>query len=431
MDDARGVVQGDLVICDGIIESVGSANAPSEGAVVEHVDGAFVLPGFIQGHTHLGQSLFRGLAERRDLLPWLRERVWPLEAAHDPDSAYWSGMHGGLDCLLGGTTTIQDIGLVHHTDRLADAIGDLGLRAVLGPCLMDTGEGVPPRLLQDPDTALAQAEQMIRGWDSTPRIQGSICPRFILSCSEASWRGAVELANQLQIPVHTHLLEHPGEDEEVRQVLGRGQVEILDGWGVLDTDLRVAHGVWFQDEHAEILAGRSLSIVHCPSANLKLGSGVADIQRLARYPGVRLGIACDGAPCNNDMDALEEMRLAALLQGIKVGPAQADARLVLELATREGARALGMESQIGSLEPGKRADLVVMDLNAVENLAGPGVSVYDRIVYTARRTAVRDVYVDGRKLVEAGAPTGHRTADVLVQAERALGQLTERAGIAG
>lgn len=423
------MIEGDLVLRDGRIEAVGGG--VPENAKVRRLDGRIVLPGFVQGHTHLGQSLFRGLAERRDLLPWLRDRVWPLEAAHDEESTYWSGVHGALDCLLGGTTTIQDMGLVRHTDALVRAIKDVGLRAIVGPCLMDAGEAVPAPLLQDPDRALADTEAFARRWAHDGEIRPAVCPRFILSCTSDSWRGAAELATRLGLPVHTHLLEHRDEEAEVRSTLGRGQMELLDEWGVLDTDLRVAHGVWFDDAHARVLRGRSLSITHCPSANLKLGSGIADIERLGRYEGIRVGIGCDGAPCNNDMDILEEIRLAALLQGVRAGPARADARGALDLATRQGARALGLLDELGSLEVGKRADLVVLDLSGLEYLAAPSVSIYDQIVYTARRACVREVYVGGVPLVMDGVPVRHDGAQVARTAREHVGLLTRRAGIDG
>ncbi|HET6583380.1 MAG TPA: amidohydrolase family protein, partial [Nannocystaceae bacterium] len=364
MDPARSVVAADLRIEAGRIAAIGPG-LPTDGATIVDASGLHVLPGFVQGHVHLGQALLRGLAEGRNLLEWLRERIWPLEAAHDDDSAYWSGMLGAADCMLSGTTTIQDIGIVRPMDAIFRAIDDSGLRAVAGKCLMDSGTGVPGGLAESTDAALAEVRALHSRWHGAAdgRIEHVLCPRFILSCSRRLWEGVVTLASELDLPVHTHLLEHANEEDEVRALLGNGQLEVLDALGVLDTRLSIAHGVQFAAHHRDVLRGRPLAVIHCPSANLKLGSGIADLGFLAATPGVALGIGCDGAPCNNDMDVLEEMRLAALLQGWKQGPGRMGADAVLALATIEGARALGLEQRIGSLEPGKAADLVVLDLD--------------------------------------------------------------------
>lgn len=401
MDPARRVFEGDVWVVDGRIRAIGEVEPPAD---VPEVDarGKVVLPGFVQGHVHLGQALFRGLAEGLPLMDWLRRRIWPLEAAHDHASAYWSGMLGIADCLTSGTTTIGEMGLSRHMDAIFQAIADSGIRAVAGKCLMDAAPGVPDELVDDPVDAVAEAEALIDAWDGTDegRIVGSVCPRFILSCSEAMWRGTVDLATRRRVGVHTHLLEHPDEEAEVIEALGVGQLEYFDRLGVLDTDLRVAHGVQFEPRHADILGGRPISVIHCPSANLKLGSGIADLGFLSSIEGSRLGLGCDGAPCNNDLDVLEEMRLAALLQGVRQGPGRFAAERALAMATIEGAAALGLARDIGSLEPGKWADIVLLDLNAPSSFAGPGVGIYDRIVYSAGRDAVERVMVAGRILRE-------------------------------
>jgi 5-methylthioadenosine/S-adenosylhomocysteine deaminase len=408
MDPQQRVLEGDILVENGRIVAIGVIE-PERVAEAEQLDatGKAVLPGFIQGHVHLGQALLRGLAEGRELLDWLRERIWPLEAAHDHESAYWSGMLGAADCLLSGTTTIQEIGLVTHMEAIFEAIRDSGLRAIAGKCLMDTGLGVPEALLEDPDVALAESAQLHGRWHGAHdgRITVELCPRFILSCSKTLWEGTAALASRLGIPVHTHLLEHPREEDEVVAVLGRGQMEFLDETGILDTDLRIAHGVQFERRHAEILAGRPLKIAHCPSANLKLGSGIADLGFLRSTPGVSVGLGTDGAPCNNDMDVMEEMRLAALLQSLRQGPGRFSGRDALALATIDGARALGLEHEIGSLELGKAADLVILDLERPATFGPAGVDIHDRIVFAAARDCVCWVIVGGRVLVDHGRLT--------------------------
>jgi 5-methylthioadenosine/S-adenosylhomocysteine deaminase len=404
MDSARRVVEEDVLITDGRIAAIGRNLETPPATRLLDARGLHVLPGLIQGHVHLGQSLFRGLAEDRTLLSWLRDRIWPLEAAHTEESAYWSAMLGAADCLLSGTTTVQEIGLVRGMNGVFRAVLDSGLRAVAGKCLMDTGAGVPARLAEDAARGLAEAEELHRRWhgEGRGRIRGAVCPRFILSCSPRLWDGAVGMARSLGAPVHTHLLESREEEASVREALGRSQMEFLDELGVLDADLRVAHAVWLGERELDVLGDRRLGIVHCPSANLKLGSGIADLVFLRSRANLTVGIGTDGAPCNNDMDVLEEMRLAALLAGFKRGPGAFRAEEALELATVEGARAIGLGDELGSLEPGKAGDLVVLDLDRPQTFGPERVSVYDRVIYAAGRDAVRWVVVDGEVRVDAG-----------------------------
>jgi 5-methylthioadenosine/S-adenosylhomocysteine deaminase len=429
MDPGRRVVAADLLITDGRIVAVGPKLDVPPATRLLDATGLHVFPGFIQGHVHLGQALFRGLAEDRELLSWLRDRVWPLEAAHTEESAYRSALLGAADCLLSGTTTVQEFGLVRGMEGIFRGIRDSGLRAVAGKCLMDSGDGVPAPLLEEPRVSLAEAEDLYRRWhgQAEGRITGSISPRFILSCSRELWEGTAALAGRLGAPVHTHLLESEREDAAARAALGAGQMEFLHETGILDTDLRVAHAVWLNDDHLDILAGRRLGICHCPSANLKLGSGVADLPYLRSRPNLAVGIGADGAPCNNDMDVLEEMRLAALLQGVKNGPGAFSARDALELATVEGARALGLEQEIGSLEPGKRGDLAVLNLDRPATFGPAGVSVYYRTVYAAARDAVRWVVVDGEIRVESGAFPHLDEQDILNRATEEIRSLLARA----
>jgi cytosine/adenosine deaminase-related metal-dependent hydrolase len=431
MDAGRRVVREDVLVTDGVIAAVGPDLATPPATRLLDATGLHVLPGLIQGHVHLGQTLFRGMAEGRDLLSWLVERIWPLEAAHTEESAYASALLGAAECLLSGTTTVQEIGLVRGMNGVFRAIHDSGIRAVAGKCLMDSGEGVPAPLREEPRAALDEAEALLAAWTGAGRgrITGALCPRFILSCSPDLWERTTAAADRLGIPVHTHLLESEQEEAAVRAALGTTQMEFLDRTRVLDTDLRVAHGVWLRERELEVLRGRPLSVIHCPSANLKLGSGIADLAFLREHPNLALGLGCDGAACNNDLDLLEEMRLAALLQAVKRGPGSFPARDALALATIEGARAVGMADRLGSLEAGKAGDLVVLDLHRPFTLGAGPVSVYDRIVYGAARDAVRWVVVDGEVLVREGRLTALDEAGILRRALEAAEALHARADL--
>jgi len=429
--EARVLPDTDLLASGGRIVAMGRGLEAGPDCRVLDARGCLVLPGLIQGHVHLGQTIFRGLAEDRRLLPWLRERIWPLEAAHDSDSAYWSGLLGAAECLLGGTTTVQDIGIGPEADGLLAALAESGLRTVAGKCLMDVGEGLPSRLAESTAHCLEETEALADRWHgaSGGRLRYVLNPRFALSCSRELMRGVAEIAERRGLPVHTHALEQRAETAEVRrQNEGRDEIELFGDLGLLDADLRIAHGVWLSRRHYRRLAASRFSVVHCPGSNLKLGSGIARICRL-RAAGIPVGIGCDGPPCNNRLDAFEEVRLAARLQALREGPGALGAIDALRLATSEGARALALESEIGSLEVGKAADLVVIDPGRPELAVAAGVDPHDRVVYGAGAASVRHVAVEGSVEVEDGRLQRLDLDRILFEATRAAERVARRAGL--
>ena len=431
LDSRATVLPGaDVLVADGRIQHVGHFPETPPGTRVLDVSGALVLPGLIQGHLHLGQTFFRGLAEGRRLLAWLRERIWPLEAAHDDESAYWCAMLGAAECLLGGTTTIQDIGIGPGAGGLLRAVADSGLRAFAGPCLMDSGVTLPDALRGETDRVLADAEAL------GPRFDGSgggllrfaLNPRFILTCSDPLWEGIRDLSLRHGWPIHTHALEQQDETAAVRELKGRDEVEYFADQGLLAADLRLAHGVWLTAGHLERARSARWSVVHCPSSNLKLGSGIADLVEIRRA-GVPVGIGCDGAACSNHLDNLDEARLAALLQKLKHGPDAFSGLDALRLATSEGARALGLQDEVGSIEPGKAADLAVLSLDRPELWAAPQVDPHDLVAFGASRAAVRHVLVAGRLLVEDGRLTHLDLTEIVRQSNLHLAALIRRSGL--
>jgi len=421
----------DLVVEDGRIAALGKSLAAPPGARILDVSDQLILPGLVQGHIHLGQTLFRGLAEGRALLPWLRERIWPLEAAHDDETAYSSGRLGAAECLLGGTTAIQEIGLGRGIEGLLAAIAESGLRATAGKCLMDSGEGLPERLREPATAGLAHAvalgERFTR--QGGGRLRAVLNPRFALSCSDGLWREVVQVAAERGWPVHTHALEQRAEGRAVRrEKQGRDEIDYFSDLGLLDRDLRIAHGVWLRPRHLPRLAGRRFSVVHCPSANLKLGSGLAPVVRLRRA-GIPVGIGADGAACNNRLDGWAELRLAAQLASLRSGPGSLSGLEALRLATSEGARVLGLEDEIGSLEVGKRADIVVLRTDLAELAGAAAVDPHDRVAFGASPAAVRHVTVDGELLVEDGQLTRLDLQAVLESARRAAEKLLARTAL--
>jgi 5-methylthioadenosine/S-adenosylhomocysteine deaminase len=443
LDPQARVLRQDLLIEGGRIAALGPSALPPVTRRLD-VTGCLVLPGLIQGHVHLGQTLFRGLAEERRLMRWLSERIWPLEAAHDDESAYWSGLLGAAECLLSGTTTIQEIGLGPGAPGLLRAIEKAGLRGFAGPCLMDETDDLPAGLATDTDAALAAAVELgaliTAGGDG--RLRPALNPRFLLSCSRDLWRGAVELAATHGWPVHTHALEQLDEGELVRERFGRDEIGVFEELGLLDLDLRIAHGVHLSADHRERVAGRRFSVCTCPGSNLKLGSGIADLVAL-RDAGIPTSVGADGPPCNNDLDVIEETRLAALLQALRHGPGAFSGLDALRLATSGGARALGLDAEVGSIEPGKRADLLVLATDRPELFAltgdpepgeprlEPRADPHDLVVYGASRASVRHVILDGEPVVEDGRLLHLDLEEIRREARRSLGELLRRARIPG
>ncbi len=421
----------DLLLTDGRIAALGRGLAVPAGARVLELAGHLILPGLVQGHLHLGQTLFRGLAENRALLPWLRERIWPLEAAHDDETAYASGRLGAAECLLGGTTAIQEIGIGPGIEGLLAAIAESGLRATAGKCLMDAGEGLPARLCEPAAASLAHAVELGERFEREGggRLRAVLNPRFALSCSDGLWREVVAVSAERGWPVHTHALEQRAEGRAVRrEKQGRDEIEYFSDLGLLERDLRIAHGVWLRPRHFERLAGRRFGVVHCPGSNLKLGSGVAPVVALRRA-GIPVGIGADGAACNNRLDGWSELRLAAQLASVRSGPGSLSGLEALRLATSEGAAVLGLAGEIGSLEVGKRADVTVLRTDLPELAGAADVDPHDRVAFGASAAAVRHVTVDGELLVEDGQLVRWDLRELLETARTATSSLLARAAI--
>ncbi len=426
MDADGRVLVGDLLIEGTTIVEVGdgpelrATRAGKRGlSRVVEARGAAVLPGFVQAHVHLCQVLFRGMADDMPLLEWLKTRIWPLEAAHDESSLAASAELGLLEMMLAGTTTVLDMGTVHHYDAVFDACDKGGVRAVGGKTMMDAGEGVPKGLKEATRSSLDESEALAQRWTGRGegRLSYAYAPRFILSCTEKLIRGAVERALASGALVHSHVAEHEGERKAVKAALGDDDIAILRRYGLAGPHAILAHGVQLTDKEARDVARDQTRIVHCPSANLKLGSGIARVAELDRL-GVPLALGADGAPCNNNLDPFVELRHAALLAKVRTGVTTLPAERALRLATKDGARALGLEDRIGTLEAGKRADVIVVDLEGPH--VEPGGDVYSRLVYGCTSRDVRHVFVDGDHVVRFGE---HQRLD----RDRVLGRAREQA----
>ncbi len=403
MNDQYEVVRGDVLVRDGKIEAVGEVDEKqADGLRRIDASGQVVIPGFVQTHIHLCQTLMRNMADDMVLIDWLRKRIWPYEAALEPAELAASAMLGLSELILGGTTTILDMGTVRHTDAIGQAVSESGIRAFIGKCMMDFGEQVPEPLLEETDASLRESLALAERWDGAAdgRIRYAFAPRFAVSCTRELLESVVEAANDLDLFIHTHSSETEFENEFTREHYGVSNIEFLEQIGMTRPKSVFAHGVHVSDHECGVLAKTGTAISHCPSSNMKLASGFANMPRYDEY-GVQVSLGADGAPCNNNLDAFMEMRLAALIHKPSHGPQSMPARRVLELATIDGARALDIDDEVGSIEAGKYADMVVVDMSRDPGCAPDG-DIYSRLVYSAHRANVRHVFASGRQLVEDG-----------------------------
>jgi len=392
--------------------------------------GCVVMPGFVQAHVHLCQTLFRGLADDLALLPWLKSRIWPLEAAHDRRSLRVSARLGIAEMLLAGTTTILDMGTVHHHEVVFAELEKSGLRAFSGKAMMDLGDDVPAGLRETTAQSLEQSNALCDRWNGAAggRLGYAYAPRFILSCSEALLRGAAEAARARGALLHSHVAEHADERAAVKDILGEDDVAALARFGLSGPDVILAHGVQLRKSEMRKMAKAGTRVVHCPSANLKLASGIAQVPAM-REAGMVVALGADGAPCNNRMDPWLELREAALLAKVRMQDAAAlPASEALALATIEGARALGIDDEVGSVEEGKRADLCVVRVDGLTQ--APARDVYGTLVYATDAHDVRHVLVDGELLVEDGRSTRMDPRRIAADARREATKVMERAALA-
>lgn len=428
VDDKQTVGRFDLRLEGSRIAAMGDNLSERGVDEVVAAEGMVVMPGLVQAHMHLCQTLFRSLADDVELLTWLRERIWPLEAALEAEDLRAAARLGMAELLLGGTTSILDMGTVHHTDVLFEAAVQLGLRYTGGKTIMDHGQAFPARLRETAEDAVAQSVALCKRWHNTHdgRLRYAFSPRFVISCTDAALSGCVREARAHGALLHTHASENTEEVALVRERTGRGNVEHLHALGFSGSDVLLAHGIWLSAEEQRLLRETRTRIVHCPSSNLKLASGIARLTELLEA-GIDVALGADGAACANGLDGFMEMRLAALLHKVRGGPTAVPAPQALYLATRGGALAMGMPD-CGSIAVGQRADLILLDIHKPH--LWPDISdLTSRLVYTARPSDVHTVFVHGRKVVEAGRLLSADTGQIMDDAQAAAVRVRDRAGL--
>jgi 5-methylthioadenosine/S-adenosylhomocysteine deaminase len=428
MDAKSRVVVGDLLISGGRIRSVGES-VDVEAGVVLDAAGCAVLPGFVQTHVHLCQTLFRGAADDLALIDWLKKRVWPMEAAHTAQSLRASARLGVAELIKGGTTSALTMETVNHTEEVFRVIEETGFRATVGKCMMDKGADVPAALSEETASSVRESLALLDRWHGRAegRIRYCFAPRFAVSCTRELLEQVEALARERGVMVHTHASENLEEIEMVERETGQRNITYLDSLGLSGAHVVLAHCVHLDDAEMKTLAETGTHVAHCPSSNLKLASGIAPISRMLEQ-GISVSLGADGAPCNNRLDMFTEMRSAALLQKVMRGPKSLPASRVLRMATIDGARALGLEAEIGSLETGKRADVIVVNLNRLHSSPRPP-DIVSAIVYSAEAADVETVIVDGRLLMRERELLTIDEREVFDEANREALLLRERAGV--
>ncbi|QQK77216.1 5'-deoxyadenosine deaminase [Salicibibacter cibarius] len=427
VNEENEIFYGDLLIDNDRISQIDSHIQDIDVDKVIDARHKTVIPGFIHTHIHLCQTLFRGQGDDLELLDWLEKRIWPLEASHDEESSYYSAMLGIGELIRSGTTSVVDMETVHHADSAFQAIATSGIRALSGKVMMDYGDEVPLLLQENTDTSIQESVDLLEKWHGhdSGRIQYAFSPRFVVSCSEDLLTEVRDLSSHYNVHVHSHAAENTGEIEIVENRTGMRNVVYLDHIGLANERLILAHCVWLNDEEKSIIKDRGVKVSHCPGSNLKLASGIADVPDMLDKQ-LQVSLGADGAPCNNNLNMLNEMRLAATIQKPKHGPTSMNAQAVLRMATIEGAKAVGMENEIGSLEVGKKADLSILDLNDFHVYPSFDVDPVSRIVYSATSSDIETTFINGTPVMEGRVMKTMDKNIVLKESNKSIDRLLKR-----
>jgi cytosine/adenosine deaminase-related metal-dependent hydrolase len=441
MDPRLRVVEGgSILVEDGRIAEVSGSDTIPEGHKADlkiSARGMAVIPGLIDTHVHLAQSLLRGCADDLSLVDWLKKRVWPLQGSFTEADGKVSAELSMLEMLKSGTTSFVGVDVVsrYGFDGIAKSVGDAGMRGALAKTIMDSpGYGtkrsvMPPGLVEDKESCLREAKSMIQKWgrDRKGMIRVWVAPRSLGGCSKELYTEVAELAKEYDTRVTMHLAEVKEDVKYAKKNFGLTPFELIERVGLAGPNSLFAHMVWLSERDIRRAARTKSSVAHCPSSNLKLASGISKVPEMIGA-GVNVGLGCDGAPCNNSYDMIREMKIAAITQkGRMLDPKVMPATSVLEMATINGARAMGMQKEIGSIEVGKRADLVLIDLKKPHLV--PYRDVVSNIVYSAMGSDVDTVLVDGRVLLRNGEALTLDERRIIDEAEQHQEELVSRSEV--
>ncbi|HEY5617884.1 MAG TPA: amidohydrolase [Vicinamibacterales bacterium] len=413
MDAAGGTIPNGAVAVDGTdIVAVDSAEVVQQqfrGAETIDAAGQVVMPGLVNTHTHAPMVLYRGLADDVALMEWLTKYMFPAEAKTvSPEFVRAGTRLAALEMIQSGTTTYAD--MYYFEEEIARETKAAGLRGVLGQTIIQ----FPVADAKTPADSLARAEVFIKQFQGDALITPAVAPHAVYTLDEPTLKAARELSRRYGVPTLIHVAETRDEAKVAQERFNASPVGYLDRLGFLGAGVLAAHGVWVSESEVAVLRARGVGVSHNPESNMKLASGTAPVPAYLKA-GVALGLGTDGAASNNDLDMFEAMRTASLLHKLQTGdPQVVSARTALEMATIGGARAMGMASQIGSLEPGKRADVIVVGMTAARQT--PMYNPVSHLVYSTHGDDVHTTIVNGKVLMRDRKMLTLNEASVLADA---------------
>jgi 5-methylthioadenosine/S-adenosylhomocysteine deaminase len=390
IDDGAVAVDGDTIVALG---NTGEITREYRGRKTIDAKGHLVMPGLINCHTHAAMTCFRGIADDMELMDWLNNYIFPAEARNvDKELAYWGSLLACAEMIKSGTTTFCDMYIFE--DETAAAARDAGMRCLLGEVLFD----FPSPNFQTPAEGLDYTRMLLEKWADDPLVTIVVEPHALYTCSPSLLRNARALADEYRAPVATHLLENRGELEQLTSQLGKRPTHYLRELGYLDDRFFAFHCVCMDDEDIKLFSDCGCKVVHNPESNMKLASGVAPISAMLRS-GITVGLGTDGCASNNNLDMFQEMDTAAKLEKVeRLDPTVMSAQTVIRMATRDGARVLGMGNLVGSLQVGKKADIILIDLNKPH--LTPLYNEYSHLAYTMNGSDVETVVINGKVVME-------------------------------
>jgi len=383
-------IRGDTIIAIGAKEEILAAHECRETIEAPL---SIIMPGLINAHTHAAMTCFRGIADDMELMNWLNRFIFPAEARNvDPELVYWGSLLACAEMIKSGTTTFSDMYIFE--ELTAQAAKEAGMRCLLGEVLFD----FPSPNIKTPEEGLAYTEKLIQKWADDPLINIMVEPHALYTCSPELLKAAKALADLYKVPLATHLLENKAEAKQLKEKLGQRATHFLKELGLLDERFFAFHCVMMDDEDIRLFADKGCKVVHNPESNMKLASGVAPISSMIRK-GVVVGLGTDGCASNNNLDMFQEIDTAAKLEkSARLDPTVMSARTVLKMATCEGAKVLGLDGVVGSLETGKKADLCIIDMNKPH--LTPLYDEYSHLAYTVGGADVETVIINGRIVMQ-------------------------------
>jgi 5-methylthioadenosine/S-adenosylhomocysteine deaminase len=408
------IEKGYIIIADDTIEQVDTGTAPGDD-YDRKLDGTnlLALPGFVNAHTHAAMTLLRGYADDMPLMEWLEKKIWPLEAKLTPEDVYWGTMLAIVEMIKSGTTCFAD--MYFFMEEVARAVAKTGIRAVLARGMV----GVGP----ENEQAITESRALVNTWNgsSNGRINVILGPHAPYTCPPDYMAKVMALAQELTVGLHIHLAETAGEVADSQNIYGKTPVAQMESLGLFDHPVIAAHCVHLTEQDIEILAKHQVGVVHNPESNMKLASGIAPVPQLLKA-GIPVALGTDGASSNNNLDMLQEMRTCALLHKVNTSdPTVLPAYQALQMATANGAQALWLDKQIGSIEKGKKADIILCKLDQAHMI--PRYDVIANLVYSGQAADVDTVIIDGNIIMQDRIIKTFDEKEVLEHAKRAAAKL--------